>query len=259
MDKIKVLLVDDSTAVLESLEDFLNEKEDVQVVAMAENGMEALDILRTQDVDVMLLDMVMPKLDGFGVLAELKHMNNVKRPHIIAITALVRDDFIQRAISLGTDYYMLKPFDPEIVYSHIQELVYKQEAPEENISAVHTITSSVCSLDERIANIFLSMGIPAHIKGYQFLREAIKLVVNDRDKINAITKDLYPTVARSFGTTSSKVERAIRHAIDVAWTRGQMENVNILFGSRLYVKHDKPTNGEFIAMIADRLSIEQSA
>ena len=116
-----------------------------------------------------------------------------------------------------------------------------------------------CSLDERIANIFLSMGIPAHIKGYHFLREAIKLVVNDREMINAITKDLYPTVALNFNTTSSKVERAIRHAIDVAWTRGQMENINMLFGSKLYVKHEKPTNGEFIALIADRLSIEKSA
>lgn len=259
MDKIKVLIVDDSIAVLESLEAFLKEKEDIVIVGTAENGMEALDALRTQAVDVMLLDMVMPKLDGFGVLTELKRMSTVKRPHIIAITALVRDDFIQRAISLGTDYYMLKPFDPESVYAHIQDLVQPQEQSAGTAVAVHTVQPSSCSLDERIANIFLSMGIPAHIKGYHFLREAIKLVVADREMINAITKDLYPTVALNFGTTSSKVERAIRHAIDVAWTRGQMENINMLFGSRLYVKHDKPTNGEFIALIADRLTIEKSA
>ena len=125
--------------------------------------------------------------------------------------------------------------------------------------AVRAPQLAACSMDERIANIFLSMGIPAHIKGYHYLREAIKLVVSDRDRINAITKDLYPTVAMSFGTTSSKVERAIRHAIDVAWTRGQMENLNLLFGTRLYMRHDKPTNGELIALIADRLAIERSA
>ena len=256
MEKIKVMMVDDSPAVLELLGDYLAQKEELDVIERAEDGVAALDALRREEIDVIILDMVMPKLDGFGVLEALQHMELPKHPRVIALTALVRDDFIQRAISLGADYYMLKPYDEEAVYERILELAGPAETqPTESVVRKRP---GACSLDERIANIFLSMGIPAHIKGYHFLREAIKLVVYDRDKINAITKDLYPSVAQIFGTSSSKVERAIRHAIDVAWNRGQMENINMLFGSKLYVRHDKPTNGEFIAMIADRLAIEMS-
>ncbi len=257
MEKIKVLIADDSTVVLEVLSSYLQDKEDIEVVGTAEDGLQVMDILRSKPVDVLLLDMVMPRLDGFGVLAQIQKENLPHRPHIIAVTALMRDDFIQRAINLGSDYYILKPFELSAVY---QRIVERNQPVEVQADApVRAPQPANCSLDERIANIFLSMGIPAHIKGYHFLREAIKLVVNDREMINAITKDLYPTVALNFNTTSSKVERAIRHAIDVAWTRGQMENINMLFGSKLYVKHEKPTNGEFIALIADRLAIEKSA
>lgn len=257
VEKIKVLIADDSTVVLEVLSSYLQDKEDIEVVGTAEDGLQVMDILRSKPVDVLLLDMVMPRLDGFGVLAQIQKENLPHRPHIIAVTALMRDDFIQRAINLGSDYYILKPFELSAVY---QRIVERNQPVEVQADApVRAPQPANCSLDERIANIFLSMGIPAHIKGYHFLREAIKLVVNDREMINAITKDLYPTVALNFNTTSSKVERAIRHAIDVAWTRGQMENINMLFGSKLYVKHEKPTNGEFVALIADRLSIEKSA
>ena len=257
MEKINVMMVDDSPAVLELLGDYLAGKEELAVTARVEDGQAALEVLDKNDIDVMVLDMVMPKLDGFGVLEAMQQMEPVNRPRVIALTALTREDFIRRATQLGADYYMLKPYDENAVYERILELA----APEETVHAAAEPPkrASARSLDERIANIFLSMGIPAHIKGYHFLREAIKLVIYDRDMINAITKDLYPTVAKKFGTSSSKVERAIRHAIDVAWNRGQMENINMLFGSKLYVRHDKPTNGEFIAMIADRLAIEMSA
>ena len=258
MDMIKVLMVDGSKEVLEELGGYLLMQEHVELVDRVEDGMAALEVLRSKEVDVIILDLVIPRLDGFGVLEALRRMDLPVRPRVLVLTKLMRDDFIDRAINLGADYYMVKPYDKNAVLEHIEELAQPVEpvCPE---SSVHRKPGSSCSIDERIANIFLSMGIPAHIKGYQFLREAIKLVVEDRDRINAITKDLYPTVAQIFGTSSSKVERAIRHAIDVAWNRGQMENINMLFGSRLYVRHDKPTNGEFIAMIADRLAIEQSA
>lgn len=259
MEKIKVLVADDSPVMLDLIGEYLRAKDNIEVVGLADNGQVVLDILRNQQVDVMLLDMVMPKLDGFGVLAEMQKMQLPRKPRVIAVTALMRDDFIQRAINLGSDYYMLKPLDLENVYQRIVELTKPDENQMKMEMPVRQPQKEHGSMDERIANIFLSMGIPAHIKGYQFLREAIKLVVADREMINAITKDLYPTVAINFNTTSSKVERAIRHAIDVAWTRGQMENINMLFGSRLYVKHEKPTNGEFIALIADRLAIEKSA
>ncbi len=257
MEKIKVLIADDSPVVLDVLGSFLRDKDDIELVGAVDNGLAVMEVLRRQTVDVMLLDMVMPKLDGFGVLMEMQKLGLPVKPRVIAVTALMRDDFIQRAVNLGSDYYMLKPFELDAVYQQIVALTQPVEV--KNDLPVHAPQQNACSLDERIANIFLSMGIPAHIKGYHFLREAIKLVVNDREMINAITKDLYPTVAINFNTTSSKVERAIRHAIDVVWTRGQMENINMLFGSRLYVKHEKPTNGEFIALIADRLAIEKSA
>ena len=255
MEKIKVLIADDSTVVLDVLSSFLAEQDDIEVVGTAEDGLQVLDILRAREVDVLLLDLVMPRADGFTVLTQIQKEDLPQRPHVIVITALMRDDFIQRAVNLGADYYLLKPFELKEVYHKIVE--YNQPMEVQGDAPVRG-AQAIGSLDEKIANIFLSMGIPAHIKGYHFLREAIKLVIANREMINAITKDLYPTVARNFNTTSSKVERAIRHAIDVAWTRGQMENINLLFGSKLYVKHEKPTNGEFIALIADRLAIEQS-
>ena len=257
-DRIRVLIVDDSETTREMMNVMLSEKDDIEIAGYAQDGVEALEVLRQTPVDIMLLDMVMPRLDGFGVLEGMRNLDDAHRPHVIALTAMVRDDLIQRAVTMGADYYMLKPCDPENLYAHIQELIHPEEVLPASM-AMHAPLVTPGSLDERIANIFLSMGIPAHIKGYHYLREAIKLVVNDREMINAITKDLYPTVAANFGTTASKVERAIRHAIDVAWNRGQMENINLLFGTRLYVRHDKPTNGEFIALIADRLAIEQSA
>lgn len=258
MEKIRVLLADDDAVQLEELRSWLNGQEDTTVVGCVRDGLALMDELRKQDVDVVVLDLVMPRLDGFGVLEQLRCTDLPHKPRLVALTALMRDDFVQRAVHLGVDYYLMKPYDAAAVHRVLVQLTNDRSAAAEEIAASRHIVSAV-SLDERIANIFLSMGIPAHIKGYHFLREAIKLVVEDHDKINAITKDLYPTVAKHFGTSSSKVERAIRHAIDVAWNRGQMENINMLFGSRLYIKHDKPTNGEFIAMIADRLAIERSA
>ena len=255
MEKIKVLIADDSTVVLEVLSSYLQDKEDIEVVGTAEDGLQVMDILRSKPVDVLLLDMVMPRLDGFGVLAQIQKENLPHRPHIIAVTALMRDDFIQRAINLGSDYYILKPFELSAVY---QRIVERNQPVEVQADApVRAPQPANCSLDERIANIFLSMGIPAHIKGYQYLREAILIAVNDMDVINAVTKVLYPEVAKRFDTTASRVERAIRHAIEVAWDRGDLETLQKYFGYTVSNVKGKPTNSEFIAMIADRLQLQQ--
>ena len=254
MDRIRVLAADDNPLVRKQLEAFLNGKDDLELVGVAEDGTGALEIMREKPVDVLLLDMVMPKMDGFSVLKEMNTLELVRKPHVIVITALMRDDFIQRALSLGVDYYMLKPFDTDLVYQRIRELGGASE--NSVVLPVRPAREAACSLDERIANIFLSMGIPAHIKGYHFLREAIKLVVSDREMINAITKELYPSVAAAFETTPSKVERAIRHAIEVAWARGKIENINDIFGYTIYSKQEKPTNGEFIALVADKLLMD---
>lgn len=254
MEKIRIFIAEDNEESLDRVLSECKARAEFEVVGTADNGLDTLRQVKLSTPDVLLLDLVMPKLDGFGVLRELKNMED--RPRVIAVTAVTREDVVTRAMMLGCEYCLLKPVAPEVVLKRVQEMLCPEETGELVLSRE---TSRNTELDNSIADIFLSMGIPAHIKGYHFLREAIKQVIYDRDKINAITKDLYPSVASRFQTTSSKVERAIRHAIDVAWNRGQMENLNMLFGPHFGLRHDKPTNGEFIALIADRLSIRKSA
>jgi two-component system response regulator (stage 0 sporulation protein A) len=160
-------------------------------------------------------------------------------------------------MELGASYYMVKPFDNHVLNRRIQEVAgQKSGAP---VRSLLTMPTGHKSLDEKITSIFLMIGIPAHIKGYQFLREAVRMVIEHSDVINRITKELYPSIAKRYDTSSSKVERAIRHAIEVAWSRGKIDNLNQIFGYTIYAKGDKPTNGEFIALVADKLLMEQSA
>lgn len=171
------------------------------------------------------------------------------------LSAISSENLYARAISLGATYYMNKPFVMETLYQRLLDFFDLRQL---DIPKKPVLVKSK-SMDERITSIFLSIGIPAHIKGYQFLKEAIKIVIREPEMINSITKRLYPAIAQNFETSPSKVERAIRHAIEVAWNRGRIENLNTIFGYNIYTKNDKPTNGEFIALIADRLTLEQSA
>ena len=161
-------------------------------------------------------------------------------------------------MNMGADYYMIKPFDMHTLYTRIREVANQNDitayAGDEAVLPAGEIT-----IDEKVTNIFLSIGIPAHIKGYAYLREAVRMVVEDHDVINRITKELYPGIAKRFSTTSSKVERAMRHAIEVAWSRGRLDSVNRIYGYKVFSAEDKPTNGEFIALIADKVSMRQSA
>ena len=194
-----------------------------------------------------------------GVLERLQDMK-IRRPHVIVLSAIGHENIIQEAMALGVEYYMVKPFDMDVLCKRIREIAQeKQKTSSEKRLFQTPQKTATRSLDEEITSIFLTIGIPAHIKGYHFLREAVKMVIEDGELINSITKELYPGVARRFNTTASKVERAIRHAIEVAWTRGRIENINNIFGYNIYTKNDKPTNGEFIALVADKLHIERSA
>ena len=251
-EKSKVLVVDDNQEVRERLSAILASMPQVELVGTAANGALALDMITRLKPDLVLLDIIMPQLDGFGVMEYLfEHSINTE---IIVISALSQENFIYRALNLGAKYFIAKPFDAENIKNRIRDVISLSKGlmspPEE--ARKHT-----SSLDEKIAGIFISIGIPAHIKGYYFLREAVKMVVENPDSINRITKELYPGIARKFTTSPSKVERAIRHAIEVAWTRGRIENINDLFGFKVYGKNDKPTNGEFIALIADKFSLEK--
>ena len=253
----KILLVDDHGSLRKSLADFLRRQDGVDMVAEAANGAEALSALKENRFDVMITDIVMPIMDGYMLLEEMQRLRLPALPKTIVISALGRDDFITRAISLGAVFYMVKPFEPEHLWEHIYSLQDSGMAPSPALQTADA--PRVQSLDERLGSLFLAIGIPAHIKGYQYLRCGIKMVIDQPDMINRITKELYPSIAKHFGTTASKVERAIRHAIEVAWNRGRVDTLNRAFGCRVCTPEDKPTNGEFIAMIADRLSMERSA
>ena len=260
MEDIRLIIVDDNLDVCGMLREYLTKQEYIKLVGEAHDGLEALALIEAESPDVVLLDMVMPKMDGFSVLEVLAKKDSPNRPAVIALTALNRDDFIVRSIALGVYYYMLKPFDLSVLYQRILEAMARRalpsvEAPRQPLPMPH----SAKSMDERITNVFLTIGIPAHIKGYQFLREAVKMVLDSPDMINRITKELYPGIARKFNTSSSKVERAIRHAIEVAWGRGRIDVLNQVFGHNVCSLDSKPTNGEFIALVSDKLALERSA
>ena len=252
MNRISVLLADDNQTLLRLIADSLSRKPEIEIAGMAKDGVEALEMVQSACPDVLLLDIVMPRLDGFSTLEQLARLDLPKRPHVIMLTGLTRDDFISRAMRLGADYYMIKPFDMQMLYTRILEVARADDAPV-YLSGPDTQTGA--SVDERVTNLFLSIGIPAHIKGYGYLREAVKMVMENHDLINRITKELYPGIARRFSTTPSKVERAMRHAIEVAWSRGRLDSVNRIYGYKVFSAEDKPTNGEFIALIADRIRL----
>ena len=260
MEMVRVVVADDNQQLREMITGYLGEQNGIEIVGSASNGLETLDLLQKQEPDVLVCDMIMPQMDGFGVMERIPALKLSHQPGIIALTALGRDDFIARAINLGASYYMVKPFD----FGVLAQRVFETAGEEAKADALGTMLyrnepEGGSSLEERIANLFLTVGIPAHIKGYQYLREAVKMVIENPDLMGRITKELYPGIARRFGTTSSKVERAIRHAIEVAWNRGRIEALDEAFGRNVCSLDDKPTNGEFIALVSDRLRIKESA
>lgn len=257
-DQTKILIVDDNVEVRSQLSAAVASMEEAKVVGTAANGMTAIEMINQLKPDIVLLDIIMPQLDGFGVIEYLSERDNM--PDIIVISALSQENFIMRALEMGVKYYIAKPFECENIKKRISDLIsmHKGIMPIKMHPAT-SMQSEMRSIDEKISSVFITIGIPAHIKGYHFLRQAIKMVVDNPDMINRITKELYPGIAKHFNTSPSKVERAIRHAIEVAWTRGRIDNINKVFGYNVYNKNDKPTNGEFIALIADKLIMERSA
>ncbi len=262
-EKIKVVIADDNVEFAEIVKNFLNQKEDIEVIDIAKDGEEAVKILKEKEPDVALLDVIMPQLDGIGVLEKLNAMPKKLKTNFIMLSAIGQDIITQKTVMLGAQYYMLKPFDLELLAKRLREIKHGMiEAPKYvgiPLKKSTYITEGKDTLETSITNIIHEVGVPAHIKGYQYIREAITLAVNDMDVINSITKQLYPTLAKKFKTTPSRVERAIRHAIEVAWTRGSMDTNNEMFGNTISATKGKPTNSEFIAMIADKLRLEMKS
>ena len=255
MEKIRIFLTDDNDEIRAALHKYLEAQEDMIISGEAANGVEALQRLPECPSDVIILDLIMPQMDGFGVLEQVQRSPPEQRPRVIALTALGREDFIARALRLGVNYYMVKPVEMSQLMDRVRDSARQMEGVCEEPPELPPPPSP--NVDDRMSNIFLSLGIPAHIKGYQFLREGVRLVIEQPDRINRITKELYPSIARRYATSPSKVERAIRHAIEVAWSRGRVESLNRAFGCRVAIPEDKPTNGEFIALIADKLGMEK--
>lgn len=268
MQKIEVLLADDNREFTALLSEFINDQQDMNVSGIAYNGNDVLRLIEEGRVpDVLILDIIMPHLDGLGVLEKLREMNVNPQPKIIMLTAFGQESITQKAVQLGASYYILKPFDMEVLTNRIRQLTSPNSITASSMSG--GISSSVIqhkanvvpmnksrNLDANITSIIHEIGVPAHIKGYQYLREAITMVYNNIEILGAITKTLYPAIAERFKTTPSRVERAIRHAIEVAWTRGNIDSISHLFGYTVNISKAKPTNSEFIAMVADKLRIE---
>lgn len=225
---------------------YFSNKEEYEVVGSSQNGQEVVKEVLSLKPDFLIMEVMLSGMDGFMVLENLKKQMS-EMPKIIFISNLSHSGFISKAIKEGASYFMVKPIIPSNLEERLKDLL-------ENSGEVENKNEK--QLDEKISNIFISIGIPAHIKGYQFLREAVKLAVEEPEIIGSITKKLYPTIAEKFETSSSKVERGMRHAIEVAWNRGKIENINSLFGLKIYSSNEKPTNGELIALIADKMLME---
>ena len=262
MSKINVAIVDDNERMVTLLENILNEDDEINIVGTSGDGMQALDLIQEKEPDVVLLDLIMPKLDGLEVMQKVNtEMEIKKKPNFIIISAIGQENITEDAFELGASYFIMKPFDNEMIIDRIKQMkkIAKKRSTQE-LKCVKTCESKEhymeYNLETDVTDMIHEIGVPAHIKGYQYLRDAIIMSVKDMDMLNSITKILYPTIAKKHQTTSSRVERAIRHAIEVAWSRGKMDTIDELFGYTVSNGKGKPTNSEFIALISDKIRLE---
>ena len=250
--KLKIVIADDSTELGQNCAKALKGY-GMEVVLCQKDGQQVLNAVRSQKPDVVLADVFMPNLDIIGVLNGIRDMDGKERPMVMAMSSFDNPRLEKETLDAGASYYFLKPFDINTMAERIIQLSgWKNE-----ISPVVVKDNVVTDpeLELMVTEIIHQIGVPAHIKGYHYLREAIILSVKNSDIINSVTKLLYPTVAKTYNTTSSRVERAIRHAIEVAWDRGDIDVLNSYFGYTIHNERGKPTNSEFIAMIADKLRL----
>ena len=258
MEHLNVAIADDNQRILDMLETVISMDKELNLVGKAKNGEEMCQIIKDKKPDVVLLDLIMPKMDGLTVMEQVGQDKNVnKRPYFIVVTAVGQERITEDAFNKGANYYIMKPFNNEMLLNRIKsvrKMFRNNDKKNEDIKSENAVNGE--NLENRVTNMLHEIGIPAHIKGYHYLRDAIIMAVEDMDVLNAITKILYPTVAKKYQTTSSRVERAIRHAIEVAWSRGKLDTLDELFGYTVSTGKGKPTNSEFIALIADTIQLE---
>lgn len=263
MSKINVAIIDDNERMVHLLDNILKTDDSIQVVGKASDGISALSVIKEQEPDIVLLDLIMPKLDGLGVMQKVNKDTTLKKhPAFIVISAIGKESITEDAFSQGAVYYIMKPFDNDLVIDKIKQVSLTKAQKAAALKPAGTPPQPPQreavekNLETDVTNIIHEIGVPAHIKGYQYLRDAIIMSVDNREVINSITKVLYPTIAKMNKTTPSRVERAIRHAIEVAWSRGKMDTIDDLFGYTINTGKGKPTNSEFIALISDKIRLD---
>lgn len=270
MENVNVVIVDDNPMILNTLDEVISSEAGLSVIGRADNGKDAIDMIKDTQPDVVLLDLVMPQMDGITVVENIKKKTSMlKNPAFIILSAVGGEQMTEEAFQAGANYFLMKPFDKDILVNKIRrigkrpvcpvpgkvlEAPLKAATPEE--AAMNREEYMKEHLETDITKMLHELGIPAHIKGYQYLRDAISMVVRDREMMEAVTKILYPEIAKKNYTSSSRVERAIRHAIEVAWGRGSLEVIDELFGYTISTGKGKPTNSEFIALIADKICLD---
>ncbi len=259
MEKLKVAIADDNEKMLRILTQIVESDDELNVVGTARDGEEAYNMIKSTEPDVVLLDVIMPHGDGMHVLDKVNNDKNIKKPiSFIMISAVGKEDITEQAFQRGAYYYIMKPFENDAVIDRIKSAVSKTASKQGEPVRQNNreMPAEERNLESDVTEIIHEIGVPAHIKGYQYLRDAIVMSVNDMEMLNSITKILYPTIAKKYQTTSSRVERAIRHAIEVAWSRGKMDTIDEMFGYTIHNGKGKPTNSEFIALITDRIRLE---
>ena len=249
INKIRVLMVDDNVSLIEMIKEYSSNHQKIEVVLSANNGEDGIKLIESKknDYDIIVLDLLMPKKDGVYVLEQMKE-KNISKP-VIVLTSFDAADMIRRVSSYGINYYILKPFELADLEKRIIECC---ETTKESKS--FDIQNN--NLQLSITKILHELGIPSHIKGYQYIRESIILLYNRPEIVGGITKELYPEIASKFNTTVSRVERAIRHAIEVSWNRGDWNLMEEIFGHSVDIDKAKPTNSEFVVTVADKLRLE---
>lgn len=254
MQKKGVFLLQESNESIQALIDLFKNANDYEVVGSSTDGIAAISMIDDKKPRFLITELIISGYDGLSVISKVKELGEIR---VIVLSAMCSDEIVKKALELGADYYMAKPFDPKLL---LERLAFIDNAAAEKKNVYSKEGSGnlySVSLEEKISKIFINVGIPPHIKGYAFLREGVKMAVDDPSIINNITKKLYPMIGEKFQTTPSKVERAIRHAIEVAWNRGRIETINSILGVRAYIGAEKPTNGEFIALVADKMLLEK--
>ena len=262
MSKLTCAIADDNERMRQLLEDVLNTDGEIEVVGKAGNGEEAITVIKEKEPDVVLLDLVMPRIDGLMVMEKTNNDSTIKKkPAFIVVTAVGQEGITEDAFNLGANYYIMKPFDNTTLLNRIRFIksnMGRHPAVNKNVkpSGLAKAEDIKNNLESDVTRIIQDIGIPAHIKGYQYIREAIMMAVEDMGMLKCITKVLYPTIAQKYQSTSSRIERAIRHAIEVAWNRGRIDTIDSIFGYTISDDRGKPTNSEFIALIADKIRLE---